>query len=583
MSLGFPFGLLALGALVPLAAAYFLRRKQKPLSVSALFLWRDPNPTAEAGPRFERFTRELSFLLEALAIIAAALFLADVRCGAAQEERHVVVVVDGSLSMSAKTASGQVTERVRKKAAEVIDREDATVVSVVESGVSPRVLAGPQVKPSEALSALEKWSPAGPTHDLSPSLLLARELAGPGNRIVLLTDAPLSDATARPAELEVIAVGEPAENVALVAAQRRDVDARAYVTLRLVNFSKVEKQVEVKFHVLPLSGSPVDKVQTVKLGPGAAGAVEVSFDHAGDIELSLPDDALPEDGHATLSPSPEPKVSLQLVSGLDGAAVSALSRFAHIATGVTVGGSDGGVEVSTAQRAVLTVGPRESSADVTIGAPGTQRTWVGPFFAEKSEPLLEDVDLAGIRWTAGDNPKGRGRVTAGPTALLTEDDDGRVHLNLDLSRSNLHRTPAWPVLLSNLVRRARTNVPGLPRHQLLLGEEVPVVTASAGKFVLKGPGIERPVLGVGRVMLPPLSRPGRYVLQRDDEKVDEMEVLPLDARESDLSDRASGVQEASGGEQVAKKRLPQPRNMIPLLAMLALLLSDFWVTRRGNA
>jgi hypothetical protein len=31
MSFGFPWGLLALGALVPLVAAYFLRRKQTPV------------------------------------------------------------------------------------------------------------------------------------------------------------------------------------------------------------------------------------------------------------------------------------------------------------------------------------------------------------------------------------------------------------------------------------------------------------------------------------------------------------------------------------------------------------------------
>ena len=30
MTFGFPLGLLALGALLPLAAAYFLRRRQKP-------------------------------------------------------------------------------------------------------------------------------------------------------------------------------------------------------------------------------------------------------------------------------------------------------------------------------------------------------------------------------------------------------------------------------------------------------------------------------------------------------------------------------------------------------------------------
>ena len=30
-----------------------------------------------------------------------------------------------------------------------------------------------------------------------------------------------------------------------------------------------------------------------------------------------------------------------------------------------------------------------------------------------------------------------------------------MHLNLELARSNLQRTPAWPVLLGNVVREAR--------------------------------------------------------------------------------------------------------------------------------
>ena len=38
-------------------------------------------PSRGGGPRFERFTREASLLLEVLAVVAAALFLADVRFG----------------------------------------------------------------------------------------------------------------------------------------------------------------------------------------------------------------------------------------------------------------------------------------------------------------------------------------------------------------------------------------------------------------------------------------------------------------------------------------------------------------------
>src|SRR4051794_23730884 len=171
MSFGFPWGLLALGALVPLVAAYFLRRKQKPVTVSALFLWRTPRPRAEAGPRFERFTREASLLLEALAMIAAALFLADVRFSDDMRARHVVLVVDGSLSLSARGPDGvTVLERVRREAAKRVEQERATRVTVLASGSVPRVIAGPEAEPSKALGALESFQALGADHDVTATL-----------------------------------------------------------------------------------------------------------------------------------------------------------------------------------------------------------------------------------------------------------------------------------------------------------------------------------------------------------------------------------------------------------------------------
>ena len=104
MTLGAPLGLLALAAMPALVAAYFLRRRQPPRTVSALFLWRTPDQRAEAGPRLNRFSRESSLALELLAVAFAALFLADVRCGENAPKQHVVIVLDGSLSMNAKTS-----------------------------------------------------------------------------------------------------------------------------------------------------------------------------------------------------------------------------------------------------------------------------------------------------------------------------------------------------------------------------------------------------------------------------------------------------------------------------------------------
>ena len=88
------------------------------------------------------------------------------------------------------------------------------------------------------------------------------------------------------------------------------------------------------------------------------------------------------------------------------------------------------------------------------------------------------------------------------------EEEGRVHLNLDLSRSNLQRTPAWPVLLGNVVREARRTREGFPRRQLTLGEPLPVVTQPGARYTLVGPLGEKPVFGAGALTLPPPLVPG---------------------------------------------------------------------------
>ncbi|HEY0094375.1 MAG TPA: BatA and WFA domain-containing protein, partial [Archangium sp.] len=256
MSFGFPWGLLALGALVPLVAAYFLRRKQKPVVVSALFLWRTPSPRAEAGPRFERFTREASLLLEALAVVAAALFLADVRLGDDARARHLVLVVDGSLSLSARGPDGQpVLEKVRAEAARRVEDEKATSVTVLASGTVPRVLAGPEAEPSRALAALESFRALGADHEVAPTLLWAQELAGPGRRVHFLTDAPPSPGVAVPGAVRWTALGSPRDNVALVSAWRRDEGSTATVTVRVARFGTGPEETEVRAVARPGPGA----------------------------------------------------------------------------------------------------------------------------------------------------------------------------------------------------------------------------------------------------------------------------------------------------------------------------------------
>lgn len=567
MTLGFPLGLLALAAIPALFAAYFLRRKQPPRVVSALFLWRTPDQRAEAGPRFERFSRELSLALETLAVIAAALFLADARCGETAPKRHVIVVVDGSLSMAARTDGKTSAERVKDAVAALVKSENAGVLTLIESGVRPMVLAGPQQEVDRALSALEAWQPAQPAHDATAALSLGRELATSSDqRVFFFTDGPLPESVTMPPQVEARSVGQAADNVAILTAQRRDEGGAATITVRVGNFSDKAKKVTVHFE----AKDDAPQSQSVDLGAGASAVLRVGFKTKGEVTVSVPDDALSEDGRVTLLPSPLSEVTIGFIDGLEPNALAAVKRFVSVASGVKV-------EVP----ALLTIGPPATNAKLTIGATGKLKSFVGPFFAQKGNALLDDVQLGGVVWTAGENPPGRVLMSMGEVVLISEEDSGELHFNLDVSRSNVQRTVAWPVLLGNVVRQARLGAPGLPRKHLMLGEEVPVVTLAGAKWELRNAkGASRPVLGVGALQVPALPSPGRWQLLRDGEPFDALEVLPLDPRESDLRTRGPWEVNAARKEALASLATTHPRPWWPIALILALLLVDFWLTAR---
>lgn len=565
MTLGFPLGLLALAAVPALIAAYFLRRRQPPRTVSALFLWRTPDQRAEAGPRLNRFSRESSLALELLAVLFATLFLTDVRCGQAASRQHVVIVVDGSLSMNARVDGTSAAERAKTEIARIARDENAGVLTLIETGVKPTLLAGPQLERDRALSALEKWVPAQPAHDLSPALTLARELAGSSeHRIYFLTDGPVAESVAVPPQLEGRSVGKQASNLAFLSAQRRDEDGRAQVTVRVGNFSDVPVTAEVRF------AAPDDapQKQDVKLQPSATAVLRVGFKTKEPITVTLPDDALVEDGRLTLLPSPLADVTVSLLEGLDPAAQQALRRFLSVAPGVKL-----------APEALLTFGPPTSAATVKLGATAPLKSFVGPFFAQKGNTLLDDVQLGGVVWTAGVNPPGRVLMSAGEVVLISEEDDGTLHLNLDVSRSNVQRTVAWPVLLSNVVRQSRLSTPGFPRKHLMLGEETPLVTTAGSTWELIAPdGQTRPVMGSGVLTLPPLPASGKWRLEKDGDPFDALVVLPLDPRESDLRTRGAWEVVPAKPQTFASFATVRPRPWWPLLVVLLLVMADFWLT-----
>ena len=568
MSFGSPLGLVTLLALGPLIAAYFLRRRQKPREVSALFLWRTPNLRAEAGPRFERFSREISLALEAAAIVAASLFLANLQCGKTATQKHVVVVLDGSLSMRA-TAGGEGGEPAFQKAvrevAGVVAAEGAGALTVIESGPHPKLLAGPAADAPRALSDLARWRPLQPAHDFGPALAMARELAPATDlKIRLFTDGPPPSEAPWPDDVEAKSVGQPDDNAAFLAAERRDEAGVARVDLRVGNFARERRTLNVA-----VRGGGAEKNAAVDLESGASGVVRVELATDGPVTASLPTDALALDGEIKLPFSPPPEITVGLRPGLDPASAAALERFFSVAPAVKI-----------VPDPRVTFGPPGADASVRIGATGKLRSFVGPFFAEKSDALLDDVPFAGVVWSVGDNPAGRPLVSMGSAVMMSVEDDGHLHLNVALGHSNLQRTAAWPVLLANILRDARLRLPGFGRKTSMLGEEADIVTDRESPYELESPrGTRRPLLADAALRIQ-LDEAGDWKLRKGGGGgaiIDTVTVLSLDARESDLRTRGPHeVHARTRGDTAVVRGDVRPRWL--LAALLVLLVVDFWLT-----
>jgi hypothetical protein len=102
--------------------------------------------------------------------------------------------------------------------------------------------------------------------------------------------------------------------------------------------------------------------------------------------------------------------------------------------------------------------------------------YTGPFVIDRAHPLTEGLSLQGIVWGAGKSAElpGAPVVLAGNVPLLTDQEVGARHevrLRLRPDLSTLQDSPAWPVLVWNLLHWHAATAPGLGRPNIRLGEE----------------------------------------------------------------------------------------------------------------
>jgi hypothetical protein len=589
-----PWGLVALLAVPAVVALHWFRRRFAPRRVSALFLWESLDRASVAGRRLERLHRSASFWLELLAAAALALACASPRLPWTRPAKHLVVVLDGSASMNAANAVDSTTnggESSRARAiASVRARVDAlprrSRVTIVESGPTPRLLAGPAAFPAEATAKLADYEPSLGRHDLGPALALASEL-GNGGAVTLLTDDFDPERFAPEVELE--SVGRALDNVGFTHASRTRESSGEHVFLSVASFSRRAERRRMTL----LAGRETIDTRELTLEPGERKHLEFTLPPGTpSIAAKLEPDAFTADDELWLAPvvprvvklattlSPETAHALGLGSkelvdrwcSLVPDAVAAEPAQAHVVVGAQP--SDG----ASAWSLVLADANSTSSE---------RRDLIGPFLVEKCHPLLRGVTLDGVVWSV--DPKrawsGAPLVSAGDRPLLTEESqDGRrcFTLHLDPSRSSLHRSPDWPILLANLVEMRRAELPGPDRTNLLTGDCFTARGVGETKFTVDkvaGRGAaSRTVDARGTLVVDGLTVPGLYRVGTF-----EFAVNGLDAAESDLRSLRSG-RRASSIDLASAESSFSAADFGLLGSALALLLADWiWLSKRRDS
>lgn len=606
MTFANPWGLLALLAVPAILVIHLYQRRFPTLVVAGLHLWSVETRQSQAGRRRERLPVSTSLILECLAALLLAALLSGPRIGEADRVPHLIVVLDDSASMSARSdghdpraaAVREITRRV-----EAASR--GAVVSLITTGVRPSMLVGPAASWDDARAALARWSPQSPRHGFESAWDLALQLATPEASVLFLTDL-VPESKSLPERLEIVSLGERVENLAIEASRWTfDPQAgRGELFVRVKNFSErvqatdlvgTRDQTELfrKRISVPAGGSESRLFEL----PGGVGQVTVSLGGrtTSSSESNRPGDGLRLDSEVDLV---EPKSRLVTVAVTlpEGMGAGRVKRVLEALPAVQLGG---------VEEAHLVIGPAgerpgesESRWWLGIGPVSLEaarrevaKDLLGPYLLEKGHPLLEGVVLGGVIW--GGAQSGLANVTplvsSGETPLLARLTGTRTVgylLNIDLARSNLPEAPDWPILLTNLIELRRAELPGLSRWNYRLGETVrfrlyegaidPQAEGTA-PLTLTHNGVTRAVPRGPTVELTGTNDPGLYVLREGERELGRFAMQFNDLEESDLRNLKVGAKAAkvAGASELEVESHYSWWLLAGIVVVLGLLLGDY--------
>lgn len=450
-------GVLALS--IPLVVLYMLRSRRQVQEVPSTMLWEGEEQFVSSSLPWQRLKITAALLLQLLALAAFALLLArPFFREATLLGPHTVIVIDTSGSMATAGRFEAALAEARRLAG---DASEAQLVSVVEAGPRPRVLAAFSREPSDVLAALDGLEVGGGVEDLAGALQLARGLATPDRptSVLLMSDGGLEGAVGEPVVDALHVLYDQVNDNIAITAFGTGVPGEGAVRLfvEIANFAGRPAQVDLDVMVegLATGSTPL----AVDPGARTREIIEVDAGPGDVVTVVLRDneDANPLDDVASLVLSGARELSVTVVgegSPFLDALVRALPGF-----GPAVGEAPDlaivdGAQAATIDRPTWLIAPDTPPPGIEI---------VGRLenpvitFQQPSDPLLDGIDMSEIVIGEAqiiDAPGWFPIVSAGSTdlVLLGEVEGHRVvYFTFDLVESNLPVLVTFPILGSRIM------------------------------------------------------------------------------------------------------------------------------------
>ena len=453
--------------------------------MSSILLWRAKGQVYSAGRKRQPFHQSLSFWLEILSAIALSLLLAN-PIGCEQSGVHHILIIDSSASM---LKSPLWKEKAWLSQVQKLGSTDR--FTVIRAGKSATILAGPKASPSETLIALKELHPSSPNGNINDAISLGNNLSH--GKMIIFTDHPPTIPLSE--NLEWIAKGVSKPNIGIIKATRKQNEVKLGIWNASQNPAKTTLLVEY--------GEKQEK-QEYEFKPQETQYINISLpQRTNQLTLKLlpkQEDGLETDNQVILYPE-EPR-TLKIAVDMKLSTAQTLGLHSNSGDAPLFSLADN-LQPATPLKADILFTDRNlgGSADTwrvsILPKKGKSTLAHNDIFINQSHPLLYNVNLKNVYWSYSLDRKlsGLPLIETGDHVLLSEEITGEglrkiLHLNLIPQTSSLHKNPAWPILLSSILEKRRSHLPGLIASNLQSDQFISIHKASKEPWKMKTPSKE---------------------------------------------------------------------------------------------